>query len=60
MAKIACIFGLIVALALLVVFGLDIGMGIPFLGSNKIMDIGFIVASLLLAYISFATFRELP
>jgi len=60
MAKTACIFGLIVALALLVVFGLDLGMGMPFLGFNKAMDIGFIVASIFLAYISFATFRELP
>jgi hypothetical protein len=60
MAKFACIFGLIVALALLVVFSLDVAMGIPFLGSNKVMDYGFIAASVFLAYISFATFRELP
>ena len=60
MAKTACIFGLIVALALLAVFALDMFMKMPFSGFSKPMDIGFMVSALLLAYVSFRTFRELP
>lgn len=67
MQKALALFGLIVALLLMVVFGMDVAMGDPtagtgwpFLGFSKTMDVGFIVAGLLLAYISFATFRELP
>jgi hypothetical protein len=67
MAKVFSLFGLFVALALLVLFGMDMalgdpatGAGFPFMGFSKMMDIGFIVAALMLAYISFTTYRELP
>ena len=66
MQKVLALFGLIVALLLIVVFSMDVAMGDPatgsgfFLGFSSAMDIGFIVAGVLLAYISFATFRELP
>jgi hypothetical protein len=67
MAKVFSLFGLFVALALLVLFGMDLalgdpttGTGFPFMGFSKTMDVGFIIAALLLAYISFTTYRELP
>lgn len=67
MQKALALFGLIVALILMVIFGMDValgdpkaGTGWPFLGFSKTMDVGFIIAAVLLAYISFATFRELP
>lgn len=67
MAKVFSMFGFIIALALIVLFGIDValgdptnGQGWPFMGYSKAMDVGFIVASVLLAYISFTTYRELP
>lgn len=67
MAKVLCLFGVVVALTLVVVFGLDVAMGDPkqgsgwpFMGFSKTMDIGFIVAAVLLGYTSLTTFRELP
>jgi hypothetical protein len=67
MQKALALFGLLVALALMAIFGMDVAMGDPkagtgwpFLGFSKAMDIGFIIAAVILAYISFATFRELP
>jgi hypothetical protein len=67
MAKVLSLFGVVVALTLIVIFGLDLGMGDPklgagwpFMGFSKTMDIGFIVASVLLGYISLLTFREMP
>jgi hypothetical protein len=67
MAKVFSMFGLLVALVLLVLFGMDLAMGDPtqgsgwpFMGFSKTMDIGFIVAAVLLAYLSFTTYRELP
>ena len=57
----------LILLALLVLFGIDValgdpatGQGWPFMGFSKTMDIGFIVAALMLAYISLTTYRELP
>lgn len=67
MAKALSLFGVVVALTLVVIFGMDValgkpatGEGWPFMGFSKTMDIGFIVAAVLLGYISFTTFRELP
>jgi len=58
MPKALCIVGMVVALLLVIVFGLDLGLGIPFGGASKVMSIGFIVCALILAYLSWSTFRE--
>ena len=58
MSKGLCLIALIVALGLLLVFGLDLAMGIPFRKANTTMDIGFVVSSLLLAFASWTSFRE--
>lgn len=58
MPKVLTICGMIVAVLLLVVFGLDLGLGIPFSKASMTIDIAFVVCALILAYLSFSTFRE--
>ncbi len=59
MPKALSITGLAVSLLLLVVFGLDLALGIPFgRGPVLTMDIGLVIATLILAYLSWSTFRE--
>ncbi len=58
MPKALCIFGTAVAVLLLVIFGLDLALGVPFGGGNVIMDIAFIVCSGALGYLSWTTLRE--
>ena len=58
MAKALCILGLAISALVLIVFGLDLAMGTPFNGASKMMDIGFIICSGLLAYLSWSTLRE--
>jgi hypothetical protein len=58
MAKGFAIFGFVVAIVLLLVFGLDLAVGIPFDRISWIADTLFVLASLALGVISFMTFRE--
>jgi len=58
MPKALCIVGMVVALLLVTLFGLDLGLGIPFGGRSMVMSIGFIVCALILAFLSWTTFRE--
>ncbi len=64
MPKALCYSGLVIAALLLLLFGLDLatammlGSGFPFRGVNKTMDIGFIVCSAVLGYLSWTTLRE--
>ena len=58
MPKAMTICGMLVAALILVIFGLDLAVGVPFQKISLVMDIGFVVAALLLAYMSWATFRE--
>ena len=51
---------MIIAALILVLFGLDLVLGVPFQKISMMMDIGFVVAAILLAYMSWATFREQP
>ena len=59
MPKALTIAGMVVAGLLLLIFILDLSTGIPFKTASKAMDIGFIICSLALAYLSWSTFREL-
>jgi len=52
------IAGLVVAALLLLVFGIDLFTGIPFGAEGKMMNYGALIASGILAYLSFSTFRE--
>jgi len=58
MAKALCILGLAISALVLIVFGLDLAINTPFNGVNKMMDIGFVICSGILAYLSWSTFRE--
>lgn len=60
MAKAFTIIGMVFSLILLLIFGLDLGLGVPFEGANTTMDIGFVVSALILGYLSFNAFREQP
>lgn len=59
MPKALSISGIVVAILLLLVFGLNVAIGFPFQKSTM-MDYGALVAAALLAYISWTTFREQP
>lgn len=59
MPKALCITGIVIAALLLLVFGLDLAVGLPpFNRANLIMDVGFVVASAILGFLSYMTFRE--
>ena len=60
MPKALSISGIVIAIVLLLIFGLDAALGIPFSQASMAMDIGFVVAALLLGYLSWSTFREQP
>ncbi len=58
MAKAMSIAGMVVAGLLVLVFGLDLALEIPFSGAQKLMDIGFVVSGLILGYMSWDAFSE--
>lgn len=58
MAKALCILGIAISALVLIVFGLDLAMDTPFNGASKIMDIGFVICSGILGYLSWSTLRE--
>ena len=58
MSKVFCFFGLAVALLMLLIFALDLAIGIPFSRASILMDIGSCIGALGLAGISFMTLRE--
>ena len=58
MSKILSIAGMAVSALVFLVFVLDMALGIPFGGANSTMNICFIVVSLILAYMSWSSWRE--
>ena len=61
MPRALSISGIVVAILLVLVFGLDLTpLGFPFSGASWTMDIGFLIAALILGYLSWSTLRELP
>jgi hypothetical protein len=59
MPKVLCIFGMVVAALMLLIFGLDIAIGFPFRGAKPwMMDLPLIVCSAGLGYLSWVTLRE--
>jgi hypothetical protein len=58
MPKALCIVGMAVAALLVLLFGLDLGLGVPFGGASMLMSIGFIICAVILGYLSWSTFRE--
>ncbi|MGB9688235.1 hypothetical protein [Thermogutta sp.] len=60
MGKGLCIFGMVGSALLILLFGLDLALGIPFGRVSVIMDVGFIAAAVLLGVAGFLTLREIP
>ncbi len=60
MSKAMTIAGMVVAALVLLVFVLDLAVGVPFgaTQASYAMHIGAIIASAILGYVSFSTFRE--
>lgn len=60
MPKALSISGMVVAICLVLIFGLDLAVGFPFGRPEGGMttDIGFVVSALVLGYLSWATYRE--
>lgn len=58
MPKALCIVGMVVAGLLLILFGLDLALNLPFGGRSMLMNIGFLICAAILGYLSWATFRE--
>ena len=58
MAKGLTIMSLVTAVLLLLLFGLDLAIGIPFQKANWLMDLIFVLCALGLGYISWTTYKE--
>lgn len=58
MPKAMCIAGLVVSALIVLLFGLDLLLGWPFGKASTTVDVGFLIAALLLAYASWTTYRE--
>ncbi len=58
MPKFLCLFGAVVAVLLLLVFVLDLAIKVPFGRVNLLMDVGFVICSGMLGYLSWMTLRE--
>jgi hypothetical protein len=58
MAKALTIFGMVVAGLLGLVFIADLAVGVPFAGARKTMDVGALVAAIVLGYLAWDAFRE--
>ncbi len=58
MPKALTMVGMVISILLVLLFGLDLGIKIPFGRTSVIMDGGFVFCGLLLAVLSWTTYRE--
>jgi hypothetical protein len=58
MAKAMSIAGMVVAGLLVLAFGLDLILEIPFSGADKLADIGFLISGAILGYLSWNALRD--
>jgi len=58
MPKALALSGLVVAALLLLIFGMDLAIQIPFGGASRSMDIALLLGSAALGYMAWSTFRE--
>ena len=58
MSKGLCIMGIVVAVLVLLVFGLDAAIGFPFRRGDWMLDLGFLASAAILGYISWTTLKE--
>jgi hypothetical protein len=60
MGKVMSIAGMVIGGVLALAFTLDLLGGVPFGRKSPLMDIGFLVCSVILIYLSLNVFRESP
>ena len=58
MPKALSIMGMLVGALILLIFGLDLALHMPFGGASGAMDIGLIIGGAILLYLGFAAYRE--
>lgn len=58
MPKALCIAGMVVAILVLVLFLLDLAVGLPFKRASVTLDVIFVISALILGYLSLTTLRE--
>lgn len=58
MPKALCIVGIVVAALVLLLFGLDLAISVPFGRQSLMMDVGFVICALILGALSYLTLRE--
>lgn len=58
MAKALTILGMVIAVLIFALFGLDLAIGIPFTKANIPMDISAIVCAGILGFLSWSTYKE--
>jgi hypothetical protein len=58
MPKALCILGTVVAVLLILVFGLDLAVGFPFGRVSPTMSVGFVICAAILGFLSWMTLRE--
>jgi hypothetical protein len=58
MPKALCLAGTVVAVLLLLVFGFDLALKFPFHRASLTMDIGIVLCSLALGYLSWTTLKD--
>ena len=59
MPKALTISGMVVAALLFLLFGLDLALRFPFSRQQPVTDVIFVVSALILAYLSWVSFKEL-
>jgi hypothetical protein len=59
MSRVLCYSGIATAVMLLILFSLDLALGVPFKKADTLMDIVFLVSSTGLGFVSWLTLREL-
>jgi threonine/homoserine/homoserine lactone efflux protein len=58
MSKALAIIGMLIAFLILLVFALDMAVGMPFSKASPVMDICMIVGAAVLAYLGWSAYRE--
>jgi len=58
MAKVLTVSGMVVAVLLLLLFGLDLALKIPFSRVSWVIDACFVVCAIILGYLSWSVMRE--
>ncbi len=58
MPKALCITGMVVAILVLILFLIDLAVGVPFKRASTTLDVVFMISAAILAYMSWTTLKE--